>query len=244
MKKLLSFLFVLTLLVCITAYARQGSYLSDNADIISSAKEQELMLSLNTLSEEYGCNIGIITVDSLNQTALLYAHNQYDAIYGYNTDGILLVLNTEVNDREWAISFNGRYASYENYELMSDAVMQELRVDNYESALTAFISNCEQMLIDEQNQSYEPDTARDLTVPIIVSLLIGLVVATITVLIMRRSLKSVRGKADASEYIVKDSFVLTSERDIFLYSTVTRVPIPKNTSSNSGGSRGGASGRF
>ena len=55
---------------------------------------------------------------------------------------------------------------------------------------------------------------------------------------------SVRGKADASEYIVKDSFVLTSQRDIFLYSTVTRVPIPKNTSSNSGGSRGGASGRF
>jgi uncharacterized protein len=246
MKKLLSFLFVLILLVCVTAYAHQGPYLSDNANIISSAKEQELVLSLDRLAGEYDCNIGIITVDKLNQAALMYAHSQYDAIYGPNTDGILLVLNTEVNDREWAISFNGRYAPYENYALMNDTVMQELRVDNYERALTAFILNCEQMLSDELYNRAEPDSTRDLTVPIIVSLLIGLVVATITVLIMKRSLKSVRGKSDASQYIVKDSFELTKERDIFLYSNVTRVPIPRNTSSNSssGGSRGGASGRF
>ena len=62
-------------------------------------------------------------------------------------------------------------------------------------------------------------------VKILVSLLIGLAVALLIVFLMKRSMSTVRKQKNASEYVVKDSFRLTDSRDIYLYSTVTRVRI-------------------
>ena len=75
---------------------------------------------------------------------------------------------------------------------------------------------------------------------ILISLVIGFVIAAIVVFTMKGKLKSVRVKSEASDYVVPGSFVVNQSRDLFLYSHVTRTERPKNTSS--GGSHTSSSG--
>ena len=63
---------------------------------------------------------------------------------------------------------------------------------------------------------------------VLISLGIGLVVGLITVLIMWRGMSTVRKQKRADSYTRKDSFSLEESRDLFLYSTVTRVRINNN----------------
>ena len=65
---------------------------------------------------------------------------------------------------------------------------------------------------------------------VIVSLVIGLAAGLTTVLLMKRSMCTVRKQKRADGYTRAGSFSLTESRDLFLYSTVTRVRI--NNSSN------------
>ena len=57
---------------------------------------------------------------------------------------------------------------------------------------------------------------------------IALVVSLIVVLLMKRALNTVRKQKSADGYAEEGSFSLTESRDIFLYSTVTRIRV--NTS--------------
>ncbi|MBR3751086.1 MAG: TPM domain-containing protein [Clostridia bacterium] len=253
MKKTL-ILLLITVMLCIASIPCLaadgyigGEYLLDDADLLSASEEDSILEELASLSEEFGCNVGIITVDHLDQSALSYAHGQYDAIYGGQTyDGILLVINMEAGDREWAISFNGKYASYDDYDLMSSSVIYLTQGDYY-TALTSFTSACYGMFISQEYDHPAPNPTADLFTGIAICVLIGIVVALIVVLSMKSKLKSVRSKANANDYVVHNSFVLTGHSDLYLYSNITRVPVPRNTSGGSGGSggsRGGASGRF
>ena len=68
-----------------------------------------------------------------------------------------------------------------------------------------------------------------------------------------KQLKSVKAKAKADDYVVKDSLELKSAKDIFLYRTVSRVRRQTESSggggggihtSSSGSSHGGGGGKF
>ena len=61
-----------------------------------------------------------------------------------------------------------------------------------------------------------------------VSFLIALVISLIIVFLMKRALNTVRREKAADRYTKEGSFALTESRDIFLYSTVTRVRINTN----------------
>ena len=65
---------------------------------------------------------------------------------------------------------------------------------------------------------------------VLVSLGIGLVVGLVTVLLMWRGMSTVRKQKRADNYTREGSFSLEESRDLFLYSTVTRVRV--NTSNN------------
>ena len=59
---------------------------------------------------------------------------------------------------------------------------------------------------------------------------IGLAVGLTVTLLMKRGMSTVRKQQRADDYAKGDSFSLTEARDLFLYSTVTRVRI--NNSNN------------
>ena len=61
-----------------------------------------------------------------------------------------------------------------------------------------------------------------------ISLAIGAVIGTITVLVMISQLKSVRSRAGAGDYIRPGSLQIRSRSDIYLYQHTTRVARPKN----------------
>jgi drug/metabolite transporter (DMT)-like permease len=88
-----------------------------------------------------------------------------------------------------------------------------------------------------------------LTGSIIIALVIGLVIGFITVSSMKGKMTSVRFNNSARQYAVNNSFNLNTERDIFLFRTVTFIRRPKNNSngshrSASGGSYRSRSGSF
>lgn len=65
---------------------------------------------------------------------------------------------------------------------------------------------------------------------ILISIAIGLAVGLTTVLLMKRAMSTVRKQKRADNYTRAGSFSLEESRDLFLYSTVTRIRI--NTNNN------------
>ncbi len=78
----------------------------------------------------------------------------------------------------------------------------------------------------------------------LLALVIGFVLALITVLSMKGKLQTVRRRYEASNYVVPGSLALRTNDDRFLYSTVSQTAIPQHTedhSSHGGGFSGGGS---
>ncbi len=73
---------------------------------------------------------------------------------------------------------------------------------------------------------------------LVISVIIGLIIAFLYTGFLKSQLKTVKSKPSASDYVIPGSFSLTGQRDVYLYSNVTKTPKPKN---NNTGSRGGSS---
>ena len=70
----------------------------------------------------------------------------------------------------------------------------------------------------------------DTLITVLVCVGIGLAVGLTVTLLMKRGMSTVRKQKRADAYVKEDSFSLTESRDLFLYSTVTRIRI--NNSNN------------
>lgn len=81
---------------------------------------------------------------------------------------------------------------------------------------------------NEENPSDNSSDEFDWGQSILIALGVGLVIALIITGIMRSSMKSVRFNNAAANYIVRGSMNITRSRDMYLYSTVTKIPKPQN----------------
>ena len=89
------------------------------------------------------------------------------------------------------------------------------------------------------NDYYQPAETNFFSVKwLVISVIIGIVIAIIYTNFLKSQLKTVKSKSSASDYVIPGSFNVTGQRDVYLYSNVTKTPKPK---SNSSGSRGGSS---
>ena len=78
----------------------------------------------------------------------------------------------------------------------------------------------------------QAQTGDDTLLKILIPILVGIAVGLTVTLLMKRSMSTVRKQKRADVYVEKDSFSLTESRDIFLYSTVTRVRVNTNNKRN------------
>lgn len=107
------------------------------------------------------------------------------------------------------------------------SIMQDYITDgNYYDAFIAFADECELTLID-----YNTVGVSFIWIPI--CLAVGFVIALIITAIRASSLKSVRRKVNAVNYVRQGSLVLTGQQDIFLYSNIQRSPVQRNNTSSS-----------
>lgn len=239
MKKIFVFVLIAALFTCfaipVSADADKDLVV-DDADLLTDAEEQELESILASVGDEWEYDIVVYTVDAIGvYSAHIYAERFFDD-NGYgrgdNADGAILLIS--MAERDWGIF--GTEMSDSDAAEIGENITPYLSNGDYFGAFEAFAG--------------EVDSFKSFPFMknLIIAFVIALVIALIVVTSMKGKLKSVRNVDHAREYVRKDSFKLTHSRDLYLYSTVSRVAKPKNTSSGGsrgGGSRGGgASGKF
>lgn len=241
---------------------RQLPRLVDNAGLLTDEEFDNLLSKLDEVSERQGFDIGIVTIDTLGGQSPtefaddFYDYNGYGMGEGY--DGILLLLSME--DRDWAISTHGLGIiafTDGGQSYMMDFVLDHLSDGDYYNGFNIFIDFSDDYITrareekpyDNNNLPKEP--LSPIWIPI--SIGGGALIALIITSIMRGQLKSVRMERAASGYVRENSMNLRGRREIYLYSTVTKTPRPKESSSSggssthrssSGRSHGGSSGKF
>lgn len=275
-KKILSVLFAL--LLCMTAvipaFAETADMprLVDNADLLTDDEESELLAKLDDISRRLNADVAVVTENSIGgETPRDYADDFYD-YNGYKEDGVLLLLSME--ERDWYISTKGTVITAitdARREAMADEFVGYLSDGDYMQAFETYADECYRYIEGVQNGYYDEGTAYDENsgyydesgdynsiaffpwrTAILISLVIGLVAALIVTGFMRGSLKTVRRKAAAADYVRPGSMNVAYAHDVFLYSHVSRTEKPKNTdaggsathTSSSGATHGGGGGKF
>ncbi len=262
MKKAYLSVILLTIFAVFTLFSAFPVYglsydkilIRDNGNVLPDSRETALSEKLAKVSQDRACDLVVVTVQSLaGRDVQRYAHELYDQNgYGQGStrDGILLLVS--VRDREYAFSFNGfanEKLSNAAMDLLEKDVRKCLSDDDYAGAFDKFADDCDYLLgLARDGKNYNPFPW--IIIPI--SLILGFVIAFVSVSSMKRKLNSVRLAGNAANYVRPGSLHLRDCRDLYLYSTVTRVPKPRDNGSSgrssggsrSGGSRGGRSGRF
>ena len=241
MKRVLILLLALVLVLAVPVSA-EGNLVYDGENLLTAAEIQQLETQYAQYPELYGFAPILVTTTSFDgMSAAEYAGHFYDT-HGFPVDGMLFLVS--FTEGEWYILTNGQC-----HEIITDATAQSmgeeladiLRQGNYCEAFSQFPELASIYFEDLDFLGY--------LIIIAICLGIGLVIGLIVAGIMALMMKSVGAKHSAADYVRSGSMRVTNQRDIFLYSQVTRTPKPKETSSSSGsggggGSRGGAGGKL
>jgi uncharacterized protein len=237
--------------------------LMDQADLLTDGEEASLLAEMERVSARYSAEISLVTVPALYEDIEEYAEDLYDSDdygYGYDKDGIMLVLS--MDPREFWILCNGYAWSAVGYsgvaEITSD-ITPDLSAGLYASAFETYVEDCEYYLnsyeyggVDSEYEYDSSSSGESLTwsESLLVSLVIGLIAGLVYALILKGQLKSVKRRNEADSYVKHGSLMLRQSGDYFMYRNLVRTERPKNNSSgssshrSSGSFRGGGGGRF
>ncbi len=237
----------------------------DGADLLTDSQEQELLNTLDGFSQQWQCNIVVLTTDSHSGPIQDCADDYFDYngfCTEFNENGVLFMLSME--DRSWAISTSGaaQYA-FTDYgqEYLMDQMMPFLKEGDYYGAFNEF-AQVSYFFLDLYSKGtpfdydYEPPkTTADYIRSGIISVIIGLVLALFPILYMKADLNNVKPNPSAAGY-APAGINLVSRDDTFINKTITKTAKPKDTersgssggstlhTSSSGHSHGGSSGHF
>ena len=255
-KRLSAIIFVLVLVFSISLLpvGAEGTYsvkLDDAANLLNTEDEARLTDIMKEVSAQNECNLAFVTVNDLNGASFYhygttqdYADMYYETYFGRNTDGIvvLLVLSDEYGKRTIYFSTSGKCIdklSDSEREAILDDIIDNHNPDygGYYDFLYAAALGLKKAL---------PPHLEWYMLPLAV--LIGFGIAMIVMLILRGQLKSVKMARGAMSYVRSGSMKLTTSRETYLYSTVSRTAKPKDsggssTHTSSGGGTHGGGGR-
>ena len=237
-------------LLSLCAYAERGPRLVDDAGLLDYDEFNDLTSRLDRISENQQIDVVIVTVDSTGNRSLEeYADDYFDYNgygYGEDYDGVILVL--DMGRRDWWISTCG-YGIYAltdaGISRLGDMMLDDLRYGDYYDAFVTFAEGCDTLftrakegnVYDDYVIKYEKEPY-NVFGNLILSLIIGFVVALIIVSAQKKGLKGAVPVNNAMNYVRNGSMNVTVARDLFLYKTVTFVV---RQSSSSSGSRSGGS---
>ena len=216
-----------------------------------------LTQKLDETSERLGCDIVVVTTNTLvGKSPMEYADDYYD-YHGYSQDGALLLISME--DRDWYISTSGECITAitdAGLDYMSERFLNDLSNGKYYKAFNIFADSCEEFIIQaRKGNPYDiGNIPKNKTLDekwIVYALVFGIVAAIIVTGSMKSKLKSVYYRS-AANYVKSDSLKLTKYDDIFLYSHIDRTERESERSSggssthtsSSGSTHGGGGGKF
>ena len=246
MKKLFSILLSLIIILVFANFAfaassSGGALLYDEADLLSSLEEKEVLSALNEVSDKYNVDIVVAAVETAGADfASDYAEDFYDENnYGRGTtrDGALLILI--MDERDYRILSNGMVAdaiSLDDIDRIGDEIVSDLSAGAYANAFIRFAEECDYYINGHLNGFPFP-------FGFIFAICFGVafVIALIVVIVMRLQLKSVRKQHNAGYYTNRASINITRTSDLFLYRNVVTVRKPEPSSSSRSGGRSSGS---
>ncbi len=240
-KRILMVLLCLVLLVT-TVSAAELPRIVDEAGLLTPGEEASLEARAAQLREDYGMDVVIVTVWSLNgRSPRDYADDYYDYNgYGCGSDhsGMLFLLALE--SRDWYISTCGRAIEVlTDYGIQrsADGVVPYLSAGKYAEGFGAWLD-----ILPGFFESWQAGTPIDLPkvergVDWVLSVLMSLLFGGVGILVMLAMHRTKKPQAGAGSYLDSGSFRLRSQRDLFLGSHVSKT----RRSQNTGGGRGGSS---
>ena len=243
-------------------FAREYERLMDMADLLTEEEEEELIATLDEISERQNLEIVVVTAENLEgySDGQEYTDDLYeycDFGYGDERDGIMLLL--DMDGRDWYISTQGYgITAFPDAAItyLGNEMKEDLSAGNYAAAFRIYAADCDQMIT--QARDGNPFSKKDLPhkplSPLVlpICLVIGLVAGFITVNSMKAKLKTVHSQTAAADYVKKGSMQLAAQQDLFLYNKIDRVKKEEKSSSgdstthksSSGTTHGGGRGKF
>lgn len=234
-----------------TAYAEDHpARLVDDAGLLDQEDFEKVTESLDEVSEKWQFDVVVVTVNSLDgKTAEAYADDYFDYNgygYGENKDGILFLV--AMDDREWHMSTSGYGITVftdDGLDYMSDEIVSYLSDEEYKKAFKEYASYCDKYLkaADTGEPYGDGHYPLDLFNPgrLIISILVGCILAIIWGNGKKALLKSVKKQEEASRYKTKEGLKLTKKEDRFIRQHVTSHVIAKDSGGSGSGGGGGSS---
>lgn len=253
---MLSFLFLGT--NPFTTYAASNRFV-DDAGLIGSNVERDLSKRLNDLVETYEIDAVVLTVEDYKTFANSYSSSSpemfvrsYYENNGFGTDaeksGIILLIS--MRERDWQIYIQGEArAAVNNYGFtyISERLVAKMGDGDYEEAIIQYVEDLEKFFEEYDNgtpygEDHRVKEVKRVALYMGIALLIALLLAFVVVSVLKSQMNTAKPQIAAKAYVKPGSFVLTDQRDLYLYSNTTRTAIPKESSSSSGRSGGSSSG--
>ncbi len=231
----------------------------DNAGLFTPQEAEILTEMALELRQNYEMDIVILTVDSLEGASPRdFADDYYDQ-NGYGCgpaySGALFLISMEY--RDWYISTSGDAMACDLVASGEEA-LPWFGTEDYFGGFHAWLSvlpgyfEAGEDAASDYGQTYPEDTVYVIHPSLLMSLGIGLAVAAAVIGIMCFGMNTRRPRRSAADYLTDGSYHLRTCQDLFLYSSISKRPRPRENSggsrsshrSSSGRSHGGGGGKF
>ena len=215
--------------------------LVDNANLLKGTEKAQVETALKAVEQKYNVRCMVYTARSVQGgKARDYARSMVDDVLP-NQKAIICVIT--MSDRQWYIAFNKNmreYAIMQQYGMnyISEDMVAKLKKGNYGDAFKIYATKVDELLAFRAKEGHRRSEDDEFNWEVLVgALAIALFLAHSYRSSLIASMSNVEMASGASEYLLRDTFELQSEKDTYLYTTTTVTP---KASSHSGG--GGDSG--
>ena len=220
----------------------------DMADLLEEEEENELSAKLNYVSSDHGMDIVVVTTDNLEgKEPQAYADDYFD-YNGYSPNGVLLLVSVD-GENHWHMSTTGTAIGIFNDDArayMSDRFVECFSDGEFMDGFMIYANGCDEILtMSEDGETYKDRLGYK---AVIISLVLGFVIAFFVAVFKKAKLKSVVEQCSAQDYSRAGSVQLQVHYDNFLnQTTTTRIVRDEGDSTHSGSSgtdHGGSGGSF
>lgn len=219
------------------AGAQAAVKIVDNGELLTPSEEKTLTEQIEKLVLDCGVDAVIYTTATLDgNKAADYEQRVYDETncgIGADRDGILLLVAVDhtTNRREyyfgahgWA---NGSGITEYGAKRIGKLISPELNKDEYAAACEEWLTLSSKFLkAAKKGNPYTEEhiyrTGLEVAMIFVIWAAIGLAAAVAVCFFAKRSMRSVGGKRAPIVYIKSDSFIMTNQRDVLLFSNTQK----------------------
>lgn len=243
-KKFFALLAIFLLSFSVT-FAAENSVV-DDAKILTPNQLKILSEKIQQVETKHKVRIAVNFSKSIGKQNIDTAANHYLKKYYSDAQNGGIILLVVMDTRSWNIALDAkltqRILSYSDVAYLNDGFMDKLHNDNFAGAADVYVDNVDKLLTyyAEHGTPYdrtEQFNPMALAAAVVISILLGFFIRSVLI----GSMSNVRHAHEASDYLKRDSVRLTTNRDTYLFTNVSRRPKSSGNKGSGGRNSGGGS---